>query len=292
VGTSDFSVFGTNLLGATLRQDWLVALGLGVCALKSGRSLWGGALLAYAALVRVFPSEAALFLAVPIVWFAVDQWREHRRLPRLADVRAASVRPCAPSRSCRVRRWRAAALLGPVRRERHLGRLAQKTEIHESGPSANNVGMRNVVSFSGEYSAAGLSRKNVSTCGPNGTLAARDLLGAPAAVLSGLPAGGRTGAHRVPGPQAGASLPHRAFAGAVLFLSTQHLPPLRVSLAAPSWRWLEQKPNASATRAAVVLLALLAVCQAFTAAEQWNDLRYNRPEHPAAHRVRHDSSST
>jgi peptidoglycan/LPS O-acetylase OafA/YrhL len=26
--------------------------------------------------------------------------------------------------------------------------------------------------------------------------------------------------------------------------------------------------------AAVVLLALLAVCQAFTAAEQWNDLRY------------------
>jgi len=30
-GTSDFYTLGTNLLGATLRQDWLVALGSG-CA--------------------------------------------------------------------------------------------------------------------------------------------------------------------------------------------------------------------------------------------------------------------
>lgn len=275
-GTSDFSVFGTNLLGATLRQDWLVALGLGVCALKSGRPVWGGVLLAYAALVRVFPSEAALFLAVPIVWFAVEQWREHRRLPRLAEVRAAqrpAVRALGGAVVCVV----VALLLSLVLfgAKDTWGAWQQKSEIHESGPSANNVGMRNVVSFSGEYSVAGLNRKNAIDLLPEwerlqrATFSARQplyyLAFLLAAALALLACRGR-------------SLEQVCLIGLLvvpfysyppnLYLHFVFLLPLIAAVAGAD---AERDRNFAA---AVVLLALLAVSQAFTAAEQWNDLRY------------------
>jgi hypothetical protein len=275
-GTSDFSVFGTNLLGATLRQDWLVALGLGVCALKSGRSLWGGVLLAYAALVRVFPSEAALFLAVPIVWFAVEQWREHRRLPRLADVRTAqrpAVRALGGAVVCVA--GALVLILALFGAKDTWGAWHQKTEILESGPSANNVGMRNIVSFSGEYSAAGLGRKNVIDLWPEwerlqrATFSARQplyyLAFLLAAALALIACRGR-------------SLEQVCLIGLLLvpfyscppniYLHFVFLLPLIVAVAGAE---AERDRNFAA---AVVLLALLAVCQAFTAAEQWNDLRY------------------
>jgi hypothetical protein len=275
-GTSDFSVFGTNLLGATLRQDWLVALGLGVCALKSGRSLWGGVLLAYAALVRVFPSEAALFLAVPIVWFAVDQWREHRRVPRLAEVRAAQ-RPAVRALGGAVVSVVAALLLtlALFGAKDTWGAWHQKTEIHESGPSANNVGMRNVVSFSGEYSAAGLNRKNALDLWSEwerlqrATFSARQplyyLAFLLAAALALIACRGRRleqvcliGLLLVPFYSCPANI----------YLHFVFLLPLIVAVAGAE---AERDRNFAA---AVVLLALLAVGQAFTAAEQWNDLRY------------------
>jgi hypothetical protein len=275
-GTSDFSVFGTNLLGATLRQDWLVALGLGVCALKSGRFVWGGALLAYAALARVFPSEATLFLVVPIVWFAVEQWRLHRRLPRLAEIRTAQ-RPAVRALGGAVMTAVGAlvlvlALFGA---NDTWGAWHQKAEIHESGPSANNVGVRNVVSFSAEYSAAGLNRKNVLDLWSEwdrlqrATFSARQplyyLAFLLAAALALIACRGR-------------SLEQVCLIGLLLvpfyscppnlYLHFVFLLPLIVVVAGAG---AERDRNFAA---AVVLLALLAVCQAFTAAEQWNDLRY------------------
>ncbi|HJX66201.1 MAG TPA: discoidin domain-containing protein [Polyangia bacterium] len=275
-GTSDFSVFGTNLLGATLRQDWLVALGLGVCALKSGRPVWGGVLLAYAALVRVFPSEAALFLAVPIVWFAVEQWREHRRLPRLAEVRVAQ-RPAVRALGGVVVSVLVALLLSLVLfgAKDTWGAWQQKTEILESGPSANNLGIRNVISFSAEYSAAGLSRKNAFDLWPEwerlqrATFSARQplyyLAFLLAAALALIACRGR-------------SLEQVCLIGLLLvpfysyppnlYLHFVFLLPLIAVVAGTDG---ERDRNFAA---AVVLLALLAVSQAFTAAEQWNDLRY------------------
>ena len=147
-GSSDFCNLGTNLLGATLRQDWLVALGFGVCALKSRRLFLGGVLLAYAALVRVYPSEAALFLAVPIIWFAVDTWREHRRLPRLAEVRAAqgpALRALSGAAVCVVGMLLFTSVVFGAGDT--WGAWQHKTEVHENNPSSNRVGLRNVVAF-------------------------------------------------------------------------------------------------------------------------------------------------
>lgn len=50
--------------GAFLRQDWITAVGIGICLLKRRRFVWAGMLLAYAIALRVFP---AAFLFGPAV---------------------------------------------------------------------------------------------------------------------------------------------------------------------------------------------------------------------------------
>jgi hypothetical protein len=82
-GANDFYMFGTDWAGSTLRNDWMVALGLGVCALKVRRWYLGGVLLAYAGLIRAFPAMAVFGLAVPPVWWMFDQWRTQGQWPSL-----------------------------------------------------------------------------------------------------------------------------------------------------------------------------------------------------------------
>ena len=275
-GSSDFYTLGTNLLGATLRQDWLVALGFGVCALKSRRLFLGGVLLAYAALVRVYPSEAALFLAVPIMWFAVDTWREHRRLPRLAELRAAqgpALRALAGVAACVVGALLFTSVLFGAGDT--WGAWKHKTEIHESIPSSNKVGLRNVVAFRADLSAASLiqsgtndlwrdwERHQSSTFSARQPLYYLALLVAIALAL--LACRGR-------------SLEQVCLIGLLLVPFYSYLPntychfvfllPLAVAVAGAE---AERDRNFALV---VVLLALLAVGQAFTAAEQWADLRY------------------
>jgi hypothetical protein len=71
-GANDFYMFGTNWSGSTLRNDWMIALGLGAAALKKERWYLGGALLAYAGLIRAFPAIAVLGLMVPLAWWVYD----------------------------------------------------------------------------------------------------------------------------------------------------------------------------------------------------------------------------
>jgi ABC-type proline/glycine betaine transport system permease subunit len=78
-GANDFYMFGSNWAGATLRNDWMIYLGLGVCALRAARYRTGGALLAMSALIRAFPALALFALAVP---FAFGIWDEQRRSGR------------------------------------------------------------------------------------------------------------------------------------------------------------------------------------------------------------------
>lgn len=146
-GATDFYQFGSNLVGSTLRQDWLVALGLGACALKAGRHLLGGGLLAYAGLVRAFPAMATFFLAVPVGWWILDQLRLRNSLswtrlwaeqqPALRTGLAAFVTVC-------VLVFASAATFGW---NNSWGAWFEKIRIHAVGPSVNNVGLRNLMSY-------------------------------------------------------------------------------------------------------------------------------------------------
>jgi len=275
-GTSDFYSFGSNLMGATLRQDWLVALGFGVCALKSGRLVWGGALLAYAGLVRAFPSEAALFLAVPLVWFAVDTWREHRRMPRLAELRTAqrpALRALGGAVLCVVGALLLTSVLFGVGDT--WGAWHQKTEIHESNPSSNNLGLHNIVAFRSDLSAASLAqrstpdvwsdwaRNQLSTFSAREPLYYMALLFALAVALIAC---------------RGRRLEQVYLTGLLLVPFYSYMPntyfhfvflvPLVVAVAGA-----EAERNRSFALV-VVVLALMAVGQAITLGEPWADLRY------------------
>ena len=153
-GTTDFSRFGTNLMGSTLRADWMAALGLGACALRRQRWLLGGALLAYGGLIRAFPAFAALFLVVPPVWWIVERRRETKKLPTLAEFRSAQ-RP-----ALRAIAGAAAMVVVAVGLSSALfgfsaswGTWAAKISMHAEQPNSNHVGIRNLVAFDPDKTA-------------------------------------------------------------------------------------------------------------------------------------------
>jgi hypothetical protein len=85
-GANDLYMFGTDWAGSTLRNDWMAALGLGICALKVQRWYLGGALLAYAGLIRAFPAIAVFGLAVPPIWWLFDARRADGVWPSLREL--------------------------------------------------------------------------------------------------------------------------------------------------------------------------------------------------------------
>lgn len=66
--------------GSFLRQDWLAASVLGVCALRSGRSATAGVLLGVATMLRVFPG---LFAAALLLGAGVRLYRERALSPEV-----------------------------------------------------------------------------------------------------------------------------------------------------------------------------------------------------------------
>jgi hypothetical protein len=147
-GATDFYNFGSNLMGSTLRQDWLVALGLGACALKRRRFLLGGALTAYGGLIRAFPAMAAMFLAAPaLVWLGERIFRE-RRPPSFSTLRQEQGPALRATAGVLV------TVVGSVALSSALFGFQgswiswiKKIQIHATGPSVNNVGLRNVLMY-------------------------------------------------------------------------------------------------------------------------------------------------
>ncbi len=82
-GANDFYMYGTNWAGATLRLDWMVYFGLGLCALKKERWVLGGVLLALSCMIRVVPTLAFGFVLVPALWWVWRHRQRHGRLPTL-----------------------------------------------------------------------------------------------------------------------------------------------------------------------------------------------------------------
>jgi hypothetical protein len=148
-GTTDFSRFGTNLMGSTLRADWMVALGLGACALKKERWALGGGLLAYGGLIRAFPAFAAIFLAVPPLWWLVDRAREKGKLRAEGDF----VRAQAPALRALAGAAGTVVILVALSSavfgfSASWGTWTRKIVLHAEQPNSNHVGIRNLVAFS------------------------------------------------------------------------------------------------------------------------------------------------
>jgi hypothetical protein len=87
-GANDFIMYGSNWGGATLRHDWLMYIALGVCALRRERYALGGVLLALATSIRAFPAITLAAASLPALWWAIDGYRQHGRVPTLAEIRA------------------------------------------------------------------------------------------------------------------------------------------------------------------------------------------------------------
>lgn len=85
-GANDFIMYGTNWGGAPLRHDWLAYIGFGACALKKERWTLGGALLAMATMIRVFPALAIAGAALPASLRLLEQVNRERKLPKLREL--------------------------------------------------------------------------------------------------------------------------------------------------------------------------------------------------------------
>ncbi len=272
-GASDFYNFGSNLMGSTLRQDWLVALGLGVSAIKLRWPFLGGVLIAYGGLIRAFPAMAAIFLAVPLAWFAFDYWRAHRRIPKVADFRSAqrpALRAFTGAAACVIALLLATSALFGAKDS--WGKWYQKIEIHATGPSSNNVGLRNILAFDPAFSGKGIAERHAPDNWEQmqrATFAARRplfyLLNLIATALVLIACRGR-------------SLEQAALLGLMLipfyFYPSNYychfvfLLPLAVAVPGP------QAERNRSFAVVFIVLALMAVGQAFTLAEGWIDVRY------------------
>jgi hypothetical protein len=85
-GANDFVMYGTNWAGATLRHDWLAYLAFGLCALRRGRTIQGGAWLGLATMIRAFPILALAGAALPAVARVVIGSIRARRIPRWSEL--------------------------------------------------------------------------------------------------------------------------------------------------------------------------------------------------------------
>jgi hypothetical protein len=150
-GTSSFPMHGSNWAGSTLRNDWMVLLGLSLCAFKTERWMLGGGLLGWSAMIRAFPALGVAALALPTLWWGFESWRTSGRPPRLAEIREAR-RPLLRAATgviiaAFVLGSGSAAMFGV---ERGWVDWASKISAHASKPNINHVGLRTVLTYEPE----------------------------------------------------------------------------------------------------------------------------------------------
>jgi hypothetical protein len=138
--------------GSLLRWDWLAALLAGVAFARRGRPATAGALLAYAALSRVFPAFALAGVALAALLALVRRRaidRAHARLLLGAAVTAALLVPLA-------------GLARPAHGWRDFARNVAK---HTSVASANRMGLAVVVAFDPDARQRVLARRTTDVRG-------------------------------------------------------------------------------------------------------------------------------
>jgi hypothetical protein len=146
-GATTVYQFGSNWGGSTLRNDWMVLIGLGVCALKTQRWFLSGVLLGWAAMIRAFPALALLFLAVPIAWRILDRVRQ-----RGADEWAQNLRGLTPLLKAAAGVLLVVVALGAVSSatfglDESWGAWSRKIAMHANRPNVNHLGLTALISF-------------------------------------------------------------------------------------------------------------------------------------------------
>lgn len=149
-GATTFYQLGSNWSGATLRNDWMVLLGLGVCALARRRYVLAGVLLGWSAMIRAFPLVAIIFTGL---WF-VHRWRT------AGSVSTQDTASDQPRKSAVFRDLAkltggvaTAALLLAVTSSATFGfeeswmAWTEKIAVHANDPNVNHVGVTALVGF-------------------------------------------------------------------------------------------------------------------------------------------------
>jgi len=136
-GCTDYYRFGSNLAGSTLRQDWLVAMGLGVCALRTKKHFLGGILIAYSALIRAFPATAVFFLGAPLLWELPDLSSSKKIRPFLKTALGVLV--------CVSLLFTLTSLKFSYKNSWQV--WFQKITLHADKPNVNHLGFRNLFSY-------------------------------------------------------------------------------------------------------------------------------------------------
>ena len=148
-GATTFYQLGSNWGGALLRNDWMVTLGLGVCALRLRRYFLAGVLLGWSAMIRAFPIVALLFV---VVWF-LTRWFDRRRA-RENDRADESGRPAdfvklaAGVAAISLALGFASAWTFGL--QESWVAWAEKISIHVDDPNVNHVGLTALVGYDPE----------------------------------------------------------------------------------------------------------------------------------------------
>ena len=168
-GAITFPMFGSNWGGSTLRNDWMVLIGLGVCALHKKRFFLARLLLGCSAMIRAFPVVTLFFLVTPLIHFFVDHWKRGGQLPLFSETLRAS-RPllstAAGALLCAV--LLAGASTATFGFDRSWGEWSRKISMHADKPNVNHVGLQTVVTYdpSNDFSALAKLGKPSSDWGP------------------------------------------------------------------------------------------------------------------------------
>jgi hypothetical protein len=122
--------------GSLLRQDWLAATVLGLCALRRDRPATGGALLAWATLLRLFPAVVVGGVLLGAVGRAL---RARSPVPRPDERRFVAGGLAAVAVALPLSLWSAGPSAWPE--------FVTNSRVHLSTPLANHMGLKTVLSY-------------------------------------------------------------------------------------------------------------------------------------------------
>ena len=157
-GANTFPWFGSNWAGSTLRNDWMVLVGLGACALHTKRYGLAGAALAGSAMIRAFPAVSVFYLVAPLLVVVYD----HSRLKQPIDVRALLagskplLRALGGATVCVGVLFVLSTLVFGFRHS--WVDWAHKITLHSVTPNVNHVGLRTLIQFDSSKTLRALSQ--------------------------------------------------------------------------------------------------------------------------------------